>query len=285
MKNSPIKRASTMKIYEDRQIYDRNDTEVVNSIEFKREVYKKLPQSACNALKRGKPTSSKNHVATLNNIIRNCRYIRDEIAETEEEFELSLIKNPRDEQIIQPKVSGVRDSYYFQGIDKIEKKIKDQIESLSPDYIKKIKHVLSSPSLSNNDVVLCAEEIYQTKSIELLSKNKRNFGNLLKIVKDPAPLTDYKRKCTALRFNDEESIIHNLQDFDKTNYPNISRPNATNLYEIIEKEKQFNKQLKDRGKNNKLPMISARSIHVEKAKAAANSYFISTKALSNRLKK
>ena len=222
--------------------------------------------------------------------INNCTILQKDISEFSINIEQSLSGRKNKSIFEEKKQNIIRNNMYFKGAKEIEEKIKIKKLEEYPENLRKIKHVLSTPTMKGSGVPICIEDVTSVRAVEYLASNKRNFGKLLDQVKEIQPKEKYKSKDSDIKINPEQTIIEYFND------PTIDSliNKRHNSIEVMPKNfrhensasavKAFMNPSKS-GKNKKLPPLTLATVTAARAKAAANKFFTVKKVIEHAAKR
>ena len=220
--------------------------------------------------------------------INDCSDLQKEISQVTDTIEKRLIEKKKKFKFQEEIFTTIRDDEYFKGARLIEDRLKLKKVEEFPENLRKIKKVLSTPSMIKTGEAISIEDFTSRHAVEYLANNKRSFGKLLDQVKEIQPRQQYKRKSKDIKINPEQTIKESYL------YPNpvkdaIKRHNSMLMLEQAAKgghSASMQTIVTGSGKNkHKLPPLTLTTVNAHRAKAEANQFFTDRKVIQHRIKK
>lgn len=235
-------------------------------------------------LKDTETSSSRKKIENFQEFISNCDDLIKDVSCLSIDIKHNLTQRNRNKAKTQKKIKPeIRNTFYFEGLRRIEEKIQSQTERSKNSDLKNLKTLIDSSFSGSTDNFITAEDLNSQAGIEFLAENKRVFGSKL-IGMQESPVKKGKKYKNKKLLNKKSSLFEYLKEgtdkFRNHRYsvPSLSKPK-------IESPRTIKHKLPVLETKRKLPVLDMATIQALRARAEANLFFADNKMIKNRINK
>ena len=231
--------------------------------------------------------SDRRKILNFNEFLSNCEDLHKDVNGLSSSIEKSLSCKIKKKKVLTTPINEIRNKDYFDGIKRIEEKLRIKKQNRSKDEFRSLKSLMN-PGMLGGEQFITFDDVSSVDGANFLAGNKRGFGRKLQFVKEceiekekEKEEEEAKTKGKGKRRKKKRKLFEYLKEGNgiRLKSKRKSMPSLGNQMELTENAKVGTMT----ESKNRLPVLDLARMIAIKAKKDANRFFVDTKLINNRV--
>lgn len=240
--------------------------------------------------------SDRRKILNFNEFLSNCEDLHKDVNGLSSSIEKSLSCKIKKKKVLTTPINEIRNKDYFDGIKRIEEKLRIKKQNRSKDEFRSLKSLMS-PGAPGTEQFITFDDVSSVDGANFLAGNKRGFGRKLQFVKEceiekekekdkerekvMEKEEEGKGKGKGKKRKKKRKLFEYLKEGNGIRLKNKRRsmPSLGNHMELTDNTKAGN----NTDSKNRLPVLDLARMIAIKAKNDANRFFVDQKLINNRV--
>jgi hypothetical protein len=209
--------------------------------------------------------SHRRKILTFQDFLLTCEDLQKDLTGLSQNIEKSLTSKLKKKKILLKPVTEIRNKEYFEGVKRIEERVKAKKNSQSKEDLGTLRSLMAPGA---HDQFITEADVISKQGLDFLAENRRSFGKMIReIEKEPEELIGDKEKKKK-----KKKLIELLKETSSgMGKKRKSMPCLVKGMDL------------DDGEKKKLPVLDLARMIASKARNDANRFFVDRKLINNRV--